>query len=70
MALQETKVDNIKLKLLLEERERQVEDLKTQLLTAQEENKKLLRESGEQFARGMMEALERRGDFGKSNRSD
>jgi DNA-binding transcriptional MerR regulator len=66
VALREVKTDNIRLTILLEEREKQVEELKAQLAAAQEENKQLLRDSGREFARGIMEALERRSNFGKS----
>lgn len=65
VALQEVKTTNIRLTILLEEREKQVEELKAQLAATLEENKQLLRDSGKEYARGMMEALERRGDLGK-----
>jgi len=66
VALQEVKMDNIRIAIRLEEREKEVAELKAQLAAALEENKQLLKDSGKEYARGIMEALERRGDFGKS----
>ena len=64
-ALQEVKTDNIRLKILLDEREKQISEIKAQLTAAQEENKHLLQDSGREYAKGMMDALERQGFWGK-----
>lgn len=49
------------------EKETQIQELKTQLAQSQQRIEDLLRESGTQYAKGLMDALERRGDLPKRN---
>ena len=51
----------------VQEKEGQIQELKTQLSEAQKRIEDLLRESGTQYAKGLMDALERRGDLPKKN---
>lgn len=50
----------------VQEKEAQIQELKAQLAQAQQRVEDLLRESGTQYAKGLIDALERRGDFGKN----
>jgi len=49
----------------VEEKEQHIQALKEDLTTAQRRIEELLRESGQQYAQGLMDALERRGDLPK-----
>lgn len=49
----------------IEDKERQIQELKGELGSAQRRIEELLRESGQQYAKGLMDALERRGDLPK-----
>ena len=49
----------------IEDKERQIQELKGELGSAQHRIEELLRESGQQYAKGLMDALERRGDLPK-----
>ncbi|MBW1927482.1 MAG: MerR family transcriptional regulator [Deltaproteobacteria bacterium] len=51
----------------IEEKEQQIQELRGELTTAQRRIEELLRESGQQYAKGLLEALERRGDLRKEN---
>ena len=50
----------------IEDKERQIQELKGELGSAQRRIEELLRESGQQYAKGLMDALERRGDLPKT----
>ena len=49
----------------VEERERQIQELKAELAAAQRRIEDLLRESGQQYAKGMIDALQQWGDLPK-----
>ena len=50
----------------IEDKEHQIQELKGELGSAQRRIEELLRESGQQYAKGLMDALERRGDLPKT----
>lgn len=60
---EEVRATNIRLETLVETQQQRVNELKEQLDKAQGRIEQLLEESGKQYAKGMMEALERRGDL-------
>lgn len=71
-AAEQVKEDKIRLETQLEEerrrvqeKEQQIAELKQGLAHSQARVEELLRESGEQYAKGLIEALERRGDLKK-----
>ncbi len=71
-AVEIIKADKIRLETRLEDerqrvedKERQIQELKDDLEHAQRRIEELLRESGQQYAKGMLDVLERRGELPK-----